>query len=156
MNRDTFYAYFEVCFFSSKMQDLILHRKKMLQEFGKSQFVKEILQDNNYKAVGEFLKCEYEGDKWESLIEFFVENAMLMMDVAGYEKVMDHQELDLIELIYTDLLIDIYETVRRDKCTLNDLEQILNAQADRLQGFLFKGNIIQIETEESKAEIAAV
>lgn len=156
MNRDTFYAYFEVCFFSSKMQDLILHRKEMLQELRENQFVKEILQEENYKAVRDFLKGEYELDKWESLIEFFVENGILMMDVTGYEKIMDHQELDVMERIYTDLLIDIYETVRRDKCTINDFEAILNAQADRLQSFLYKEDILRVESEEAQSEIAAV
>ncbi len=155
MNREAFCSYFEAHFFSNNSQDLVTNKEIMLNKLGESPFIKDLLVSGGCEQMYQFLRAEYDNDKWESLIDFFVENGMLMMDMYGDSSFMEQQNVDVIEIIYRDLLCDIYETMRIKDCTMEDLKHILIAQHDRLVMFkdmkIYKKASGQVKSEEIAA-----
>ncbi len=136
MERETFYTYFERAFFSSKSQDIIKSKEDMIASIGNSDFIKNLLTESGKKAMYDFLKDEMEYDEWETLVEFFVENGIIMLDVCGYYKYFGPGSLDELEIVYRELVKDIYKTVGKDVCTVEDIQDVLESQSNRLGNFL--------------------
>jgi len=84
----------------------------------------------------QFLKTEAEIDEWETLIEFFVENGIIMLDVCGYSRYFRQDSLEQLEGIYKDLLNDMDSVMNAETCTIENVQWILEAQSIRLSNFL--------------------
>lgn len=138
MDRELFYTYFERAFFSSKAQDIIKSKEAMKSHLGDSAFIQHLLTDSGKNEMLDFLNSEYEIDEWETLTEFFVENAIIMLDVTGYYKFFGPDSLEDLETVYRELIKDMHRVMQLDHCTIENLQNVLELQSMRLSNYLVK------------------
>jgi len=136
LDRKTFYTYFEEQFFSSKSQDIMKQGLKLKESLACSEFINNLITPEGQLEMRQFLKTEAEIDEWETLIEFFVENGIIMLDVCGYSRYFRQDSLEQLEGIYKDLLNDMDSVMNAETCTIENVQWILEAQSIRLSNFL--------------------
>lgn len=136
MDRETFYTYFERAFFSAQSQDIIKSKENMKAQLGESAFIQNLLKDDGRTDMLNFLENEYRDDGWESLVEFFVENGIIMLDVTGYYNCLGPNSLEELEVAYTEMLKDFRKELSDSKCSIDNLQRILENQSKRLEGVL--------------------
>lgn len=136
MDREIFYTYFERVFFSSKDQDILKWKDRMLAELGETEFIQNALTERGRLELLAFLDEEHETDEWETLLEFFMENAIIMMDVTGYYKYFGPNSLEELEEVYSLLIMDIHRVLQIENCSLDQLKNVLELQSIRLGNFL--------------------
>jgi len=141
MDREMFYNYFEQVFFSNESQDILKSKDKMIQSIGDVSFIQNLLNKPGENELYVFLNKELEYDEWETLIEFFVENGIVMLDICGYDKYLGSRSLEKLELLYKGLLQDMYKVSQLEVCTLEDLQFVLETQIIRLRNLLISSSI---------------
>ena len=138
MDRETFYKYFENAFFSSRSQDIIKSKDKMKAKLGESAFIQNLLVEDGRNDMLNFLEKEYENDGWESLVDFFVENGIIMLDVTGYFHCLGPNSLQELEIAYIEMLKDFRNELSAATCNIENLQGLLENQSKRLKAVLGK------------------
>lgn len=138
MDRETFYTYFENAFFSERSQDIIKSKDRMKAKLGESAFIQNLLVEDGRREMLNFLENEYQSDGWESLVEFFVENGIMMLDVAGYYHCFGPNSLEELEIAYTEMLKEFRVELSDLECNIEGLQRILENQSKRLKLVLGK------------------
>ncbi len=149
MDRATFYTYFERAFFSSQDQDILKWKDRMMDGLGDTEFVQSILTEKGRTELLAFLNEEYEDDEWETLLEFFMENAVIMLDFAGYYKYFGSNSIEELEEIYLMLISDIHRVMQIENCTLDQLRNVLELQSMRLGNFMITTTMKDMKNETS-------